>query len=977
MAAGRSVRLAVGLVLGVGVLLLGAGWADARGAADEPEVRQATDRGVRERALTSAPGALAEVSAASTTVASYTRLGGSGRTSTEYDVVVASDGRVWASGWTTNVFDNGWDTLRAVTGASASVSLGLHTGRGHGLTVGPDGDVWFIGPKGIGRVTPSLSVVHPGFGWPGDITSGPGGMLWFVTYGPSSLLGRLDPATGQVVTIQAGLDYAEEIVVGPDGNLWITSGGNDRIVRVTPDLQVVSFASPSIDHPWGIDVGPDGNLWFASSGNDRIGRITPSGELTTYTDPSGRLDRPIGVVWGPGGYLYATSEANDRLAVVTTGGAMTTVAMPAGVGPSAITTDAANLYVMRGDDVIRVSGAPEPSAVTGLTATTPRFGAVLLEWALPASGASTVLGFRIYRDGAPVVDQTSTSIAIPESVPGQVHEYQVAVLHSGGEGPRATVAGAAVSTGTLAVALDGLDALSADVAFEGCAAAPNACGTFSLDDDTDPTLPSSLTAPGIVPGTYTITAAPLPNGYYLSSVSCAGATATTSLPDRRITVAFGSSETSATCTFRVRPTSITVELQVTGTLLSEIGFEGCGPTPSNCTGFALDVANSTATPSSVSFSSVPTGTYEVTLMDLPPGVSVTNVSCDVADGVADLANRRVTIIIGGAVKCTFRVNPTSVTTVLSGADVPAVGFGRCGPPAATCESFDLDQLAATATESTRVSSPLEPGTHTLTATTVPAGWTVTAISCNAGSPVVDLASNSVTLTLAQPNDATCTFTVAQARLDTVVDTPLGMRADVGFTWCGPTPEACETFALDDDSGLHPPTDPATLSDRRSLTGVTSGTYTLTLSSLPANALFDTIECSPGASVDLANRRVTMVVDGVLDDVDCTFRVSGPGLQVILDGTSENVGFEVCGPDGAVCVGYVLDDDGNNSPHVDRRGESGLAPGSYVMRLTDLPAGTTFVGVSCVGPGATIDTPNRQVTVALTTQTVACTFTVTG
>jgi hypothetical protein len=53
------------------------------------------------------------------------------------------------------------------------------------------------------------------------------------------------------------------------------------------------------------------------------------------------------------------------------------------------------------------------------------------------------------------------------------------------------------------------------------------------------------------------------------------------------------------------------------------------------------------------------------------------------------------------------------------------------------------------------------------------------------------------------------------------------------------------------------------------------------------------------------------------------------------------------------------------------------PGSYVLRLADLPAGTSFVGVDCIGSGATIDVPNRQVTVALTTQTVACTFTVTG
>ena len=34
--------------------------------------------------------------------------------------------------------------------------------------------------------------------------------------------------------------------------------------------------------PFGITTGPDGNLWFTEYGGDKIGRITPSGTITEF-----------------------------------------------------------------------------------------------------------------------------------------------------------------------------------------------------------------------------------------------------------------------------------------------------------------------------------------------------------------------------------------------------------------------------------------------------------------------------------------------------------------------------------------------------------------------------------------------------------------------------------------------------------------------------------------------------------------------
>src|SRR5262245_45830415 len=68
------------------------------------------------------------------------------------------------------------------------------------------------------------------------------------------------------------------IVVGPDGNLWFTEQGADKIGRITPTGVVTEFTVPPPgSFPVGIAAGPDGNLWFTLAVGNQIGRITPAG----------------------------------------------------------------------------------------------------------------------------------------------------------------------------------------------------------------------------------------------------------------------------------------------------------------------------------------------------------------------------------------------------------------------------------------------------------------------------------------------------------------------------------------------------------------------------------------------------------------------------------------------------------------------------------------------------------------------------
>ena len=66
------------------------------------------------------------------------------------------------------------------------------------------------------------------------------------------------------------------ITAGPNGNLWFTESGANKIGQITPSGTISEFSVPtSASDPEGITKGPDGNLWFTENGANKIGQITP------------------------------------------------------------------------------------------------------------------------------------------------------------------------------------------------------------------------------------------------------------------------------------------------------------------------------------------------------------------------------------------------------------------------------------------------------------------------------------------------------------------------------------------------------------------------------------------------------------------------------------------------------------------------------------------------------------------------------
>jgi streptogramin lyase len=200
-----------------------------------------------------------------------------------------------------------------------------------GITAGPDGNLWFTetdlaatpSPSKIGRITPKGVVtefpVSPTNALLGSITAGPDGNLWFVefvlrssepTAGPSKI-GRITPngALTEFPIYASAEGPPEDIVAGPDGNLWFTEL-EGHIEKITPNGVITEFSLPSGQRLFGITGGPDGNLWFtetdlvAPPSPSRVGRITPQGAITEFPVPM------EGSAIGPIGGITAGSDRN-------------------------------------------------------------------------------------------------------------------------------------------------------------------------------------------------------------------------------------------------------------------------------------------------------------------------------------------------------------------------------------------------------------------------------------------------------------------------------------------------------------------------------------------------------------------------------------------------------------------------------------------------------------------------------------------
>ena len=154
---------------------------------------------------------------------------------------------------------------------------------------------------------------------PFHITSGPDGALWFTERG-SNKIGRITTAGAEseysIPTADSG-PFA--IASGPDGALWFTEESADKIGRITTAGTISEFLLTSGAQPMGITAGPDGNLWFVEGGANQIGKITPTGSISVFSPLSANSGLED-IAAGSDGNLWFTESQTGRVGRITTSG---------------------------------------------------------------------------------------------------------------------------------------------------------------------------------------------------------------------------------------------------------------------------------------------------------------------------------------------------------------------------------------------------------------------------------------------------------------------------------------------------------------------------------------------------------------------------------------------------------------------------------------------------------------------------------
>ncbi len=81
---------------------------------------------------------------------------------------------------------------------------------------------------------------------PHDVAPAPDGTVWYTAQNVGKM-GRLDPATGEIVevTLPSPGSAPHGVIVGPDGAAWVTDQGANTIERVDPDtFEVTTYPMP-------------------------------------------------------------------------------------------------------------------------------------------------------------------------------------------------------------------------------------------------------------------------------------------------------------------------------------------------------------------------------------------------------------------------------------------------------------------------------------------------------------------------------------------------------------------------------------------------------------------------------------------------------------------------------------------------------------------------------------------------------------
>jgi virginiamycin B lyase len=170
---------------------------------------------------------------------------------------------------------------------------------------------------------------------PQDIVQGPDGNMWFAERGINKI-GRISgtsPGAIQEFDIAAGATSPDIITVGPDGKLWYTEAGGIGVMTPgpAPSAGTIPATGLGLGQARGIAVGPDGNVWVSDATNIQVIIVSPVGtRLDAVSLPTGFNARNI--TRGPDGNIWVAdfTTMTGRIARIKVAGTTRTLDPPNG-----------------------------------------------------------------------------------------------------------------------------------------------------------------------------------------------------------------------------------------------------------------------------------------------------------------------------------------------------------------------------------------------------------------------------------------------------------------------------------------------------------------------------------------------------------------------------------------------------------------------------------------------------------------------
>jgi streptogramin lyase len=116
----------------------------------------------------------------------------------------------------------------------------------------------------------------------------------------------------------------QQIVLGPDGNLWFPEKDHSFIGRMSPaGVLIAEYGTPTpAAGPEGIVVGPDGALWFTERDAGRVGRLDPAEAAGCAANPSlctteialsAPTAEPVDITVGLDGKIWFTERTGNAI----------------------------------------------------------------------------------------------------------------------------------------------------------------------------------------------------------------------------------------------------------------------------------------------------------------------------------------------------------------------------------------------------------------------------------------------------------------------------------------------------------------------------------------------------------------------------------------------------------------------------------------------------------------------------------------